>query len=118
MTTQRFRLVAAAAAVLVLAVIVVTGGSLLPRDTAETVDDLAQLVGAVVATACCGWTGWRATGPERRWRLLVAAGIGSWGVGPQLAIRAPRRVGSSPAWRTGVTVALVTSRPAPAARAT
>ena len=81
MTAERFRVVAATAAALVLAVVVAAGSGVLPRDTAETVDDLAQLVGAAVAAACCAWTGSRASGPERRWRLLVAAGIGSWGIG-------------------------------------
>jgi diguanylate cyclase len=81
MTAERFRVAAAAATVLVLAAIGVAGSGVLPRDAAETVSDLAQLVAAATAAACCGWTGWRAAGPERRWRLLVALGVGAWGVG-------------------------------------
>ncbi len=78
MTTERFRLVAAAAAALVLAVVGMAAGGL-ARDDAATAVDVAQVVAAAAAAACCGRTGWRATGPERRWRLLVGLGIGLWG---------------------------------------
>ena len=81
MGAGQFRVVALTAAGLVLAVVALAGSGLLSADAAETVDDLGQLLGAAaLAAACCGRTGWRATGPERRWRLLVALGIGAWGL--------------------------------------
>ncbi|MER7082653.1 GGDEF domain-containing protein [Saccharopolyspora kobensis] len=45
---------------------------------ARFADDLAAVVSAIVATATYAWTGWSRTGPERRWRLLMAAGLGVW----------------------------------------
>ena len=80
MTTERFQVAAAAAAGLVLAVLAVAGLEMVPRETAATAVELAQVAAAALAAACCGRTGWRATGPERRWRLLVALGIGAWGL--------------------------------------
>ncbi|MDA3642686.1 GGDEF domain-containing protein [Saccharopolyspora indica] len=45
---------------------------------ARFADDLAAVVGAIAATAACAGTGWSHTGPERNWRLLMAAGLGGW----------------------------------------
>ncbi|WP_093154809.1 GGDEF domain-containing protein [Saccharopolyspora antimicrobica] len=45
---------------------------------ARFADDLAAVVSAIVATAAYAWTGRSYTGPERRWRLLMAAGLGGW----------------------------------------
>ncbi|HZB49394.1 MAG TPA: bifunctional diguanylate cyclase/phosphodiesterase, partial [Mycobacteriales bacterium] len=80
MTRERFRLVAAATAGAVLAVVGVAAAGTLPRDDATTAVDVAQVLAAALAAACCGRTGWRSAGPERRWRLLVALGIGVWGI--------------------------------------
>ncbi|MGW3468980.1 diguanylate cyclase domain-containing protein [Saccharopolyspora sp. NPDC000995] len=41
-------------------------------------DDLAALVNAIVAVVAYSWTGWSHTGPERRWRLFLAVGLGGW----------------------------------------
>jgi diguanylate cyclase (GGDEF)-like protein len=41
-------------------------------------DDLAALVNAFVAAVAYTWTGWSHTGPERRWRLFLAVGLGGW----------------------------------------
>jgi len=81
MTARRFRWAAWAAAVLAVAVVVVASSGVLPADVSETLSDVAQLVGAVFAAACFAVTGSRARGLERRWRLLVAAGMTSWGTG-------------------------------------
>ena len=84
MGAGQFRVVALTATGLVLAVVALAGSGLLSADAAETVDDLGQLLGAAAAAACCTVTGLRTTGSERRWRLLVAAGMASWGIGQAL----------------------------------
>lgn len=81
MPQGRFRFTAVAVAVLTVVVVGVAGSGLLPAQVSERVDDLAQLVGAAFAAACFAATGIRSGGLERRWRLLVAAGMTSWGCG-------------------------------------
>ncbi|MEV0054915.1 GGDEF domain-containing protein [Saccharopolyspora shandongensis] len=47
---------------------------------ARFADDLAALANAVVAVTAYAWTGCLHTGSERRWRLMMAAGLGGWAV--------------------------------------
>lgn len=81
MTARRFRWIAGAAAVLTVAVTAVSSSGVLPADASESLSDVAQLVGAIFAAGCFAVTGIRAVGLEHRWRLLVAAGMTSWGTG-------------------------------------
>lgn len=81
MPARRFKSLASSLAVLVAAVIATTGSGVLPGRSSETVDDVAQLMGAVFAAGSFAVTGIRSSGPERRWRLLVAGAMTSWGTG-------------------------------------
>jgi diguanylate cyclase len=81
---SRFRLASTTVAVIVAAVVVVAGSGVLADRAAGAVNDLGQLAGGISAAVACGVTGWRATGAERRWRLLLAAGFAGWSGGQAL----------------------------------
>ncbi|SNS22677.1 GGDEF domain-containing protein [Rhodococcoides kyotonense] len=73
------RIVASLSAV-VLVVVVVTSG-LLSYPASVALDDAAQLVAGLAATVTCTYTGRRRRGSQRRWRLLMAAGMACWTAG-------------------------------------
>ncbi len=81
---SRFRSASAAVIAFVAVVVAVAGSGVLPDRASTAVNDLGQLVGGIAAALACGVTGLRATGPERRWRLLLAAGFAGWSGGQAL----------------------------------
>lgn len=70
------RTVASLGAVVVVVSVAVSG--LLPHAASVALDDAAQLVGGLAATIVCWSTGRRRTGAQRRWRVLMAAGMACW----------------------------------------
>ncbi|WP_190812638.1 GGDEF domain-containing protein [Saccharopolyspora pogona] len=74
-------------------------------------DDLAALVNAIVAGVAYSWAGWSHTGPERRWRLFLAVGLGGW-VAAQAIWTWYRAVHSAAAAVPGVASALFLLFPA------
>jgi len=81
MSETRFTVAVGAAGVFVAAVAAVAATRLGGDAVVEWVDNLSQLAGALAASVAFLVTGLRARGIERRWRLLVAAGTGSWALG-------------------------------------
>ena len=81
MSETRFTVAVGAAGVFVAAVAAVAATRLGGDAVVEWVDNLSQLAGALAASVAFLVTGVRARGIERRWRLLVAAGTGSWALG-------------------------------------
>ncbi|ORI22585.1 GGDEF domain-containing protein [Rhodococcus sp. 1168] len=71
-----------AAYLIVVAVVVgVVSSGILPKQLSVVLDDLAQLIGGVAAASICWYTAGHRTGAERRWRVLMAAGMASWSAG-------------------------------------
>ena len=85
MTRNNFRVAAVVAGTLVAAA-VVSAAAIAPTSkyAARVVDDLAQLVGAVLAVACCLWTARRTHGSDRSWRILMGVGMIGWTIGQSL----------------------------------
>jgi diguanylate cyclase (GGDEF)-like protein len=81
---SRFRAASAAVAGIVVAVAAVGASGVLSHRLSSAVNDLGQLLGGVAAALACGVTGLRASGAERRWRLLMAAGFAGWSGGQAL----------------------------------
>jgi diguanylate cyclase (GGDEF)-like protein len=81
---SRFRSASVAVLGLVVVVVAVAASGLLPDRASSAVNDLGQLVGGIAAAVACGVTGLRTAGPERRWRLLMAAGFAGWSGGQAL----------------------------------
>jgi diguanylate cyclase (GGDEF)-like protein len=66
----------------VVAVIVAVASSgVLSLRASVLIDDVAQLVGGMVATVTCWRTARTRLGVERRWRLLMGAGMFGWSIG-------------------------------------
>ncbi|MDJ0395539.1 GGDEF domain-containing protein [Rhodococcus sp. G-MC3] len=80
MATQLSRRTIASLSAVVVVVAVITLG-IVPNAFAVALDDAAQLAGGLVATLTCWYTGRRRSGPERRWRVLMAAGMACWSGG-------------------------------------
>lgn len=78
-TSLSRRTIASLSAVVVVVAVITLG--VVPKSFAVALDDFAQLAGGVAATATCWYTARRRTGAERRWRVLMAAGMASWSGG-------------------------------------
>ena len=74
-----------AATLALLAVVVATIGAgqagLFDPFVTQAIDDAAQFLGAVAAVTCALWTARRYRGAQRAWRLWLALGMTSWGIG-------------------------------------
>src|SRR5688572_1146188 len=72
-----------------VAVAVVVGGTGVGWDAAaggvRLVDGALQLAGGCVAAVVCWFTARDRSGPDRRWRLLMAAGTAGWTGGHAVA---------------------------------
>ncbi len=69
---------------LLAAVVAVIGAGqvgLFSEFVTQAVDDAAQCLGALAAVLCCLVTARRYTGAQRTWRLWLALGMTSWGIG-------------------------------------
>ncbi|MGU3435977.1 diguanylate cyclase domain-containing protein [Actinomycetes bacterium M1A6_2h] len=69
------------ALVTVVVIVVVSSSGVLDIRHSVMLDDLSQLIGGVVATVTCWWTARTRLGAERRWRILMGAGMLGWSVG-------------------------------------
>lgn len=65
-------------------VVVLDSSGLLSSDAEVVVDDSAQLLAGLWATAACALTARRVSGLERTWRWLIAGGVAGWSVGQAL----------------------------------
>lgn len=74
----------AAAVVAVAVVLVLDSTGVVSPETAVVIDDTAQLTAGLLATGACWWAAGRTRGAERRWRRLMAIGMGGWSVGMAL----------------------------------
>jgi diguanylate cyclase (GGDEF)-like protein len=81
MSTRQFGAVAGVAGLLLLAALVTVVVSASDWSFAVAIDKLFQLVASFGALAAFLWTAGRADGAERRWRLWMAAAMGSLIVG-------------------------------------
>ncbi|OZF43993.1 GGDEF domain-containing protein [Rhodococcus sp. 14-2470-1b] len=72
----RKRIVASLGAVAL--VVALASSGLLPKAASVALDDAGQLAGGIAATVVCWRTGRRRSGAQRRWRLLMAAGMACW----------------------------------------
>ncbi|GAA3516207.1 GGDEF domain-containing protein [Actinocatenispora rupis] len=81
MRTQRFLPVAAGTAVLVATTTLLTTTHALGATTTVVLDDLAQLLGALVAAGTAWATAARVAGRTRWWRVLIGCAMFGWGCG-------------------------------------
>ncbi|QCB52767.1 GGDEF domain-containing protein [Rhodococcus sp. PAMC28707] len=65
----------------VAAVVAIVSSGILPKDLSVVLDDLAQLICGTAAASICWYTARHRTGAERRWRVLMAAGMACWSAG-------------------------------------
>ncbi|GGG01541.1 hypothetical protein GCM10007304_14420 [Rhodococcoides trifolii] len=66
---------------IVVVIVLISSSGLLDVRHSVMLDDVSQLVGGVVATAACWWTARSRLGAERRWRILMGAGMFGWSIG-------------------------------------
>lgn len=65
----------------VAVVVAIVSSGILPKELSVVLDDLAQLICGAAAASICWYTARQRTGAERRWRVLMAAGMACWSAG-------------------------------------